>query len=236
MNNSTKDTYDSLSKAYEENVDHSSPYNTDYERPAMMNQVPEELGGLSVLDAGCSAGWYSEALVNRGAAVIGIDLSSEMVEAAKRRLGERVTIFCHDLQEKLPFEDNQFDYIVSSLTLHYIEDWQFTFREFDRVLKPNGMLLFSVHHPFMDFTRFDIEDYFQKTLLTETWEKPNITIDVSFFRRPMQHIISDTTRFFSVEELIEPRPQETMKDKKPSAYKYLMENPHFLMIKAKSRK
>ncbi|WP_404450692.1 class I SAM-dependent methyltransferase [Virgibacillus necropolis] len=236
MKKSTKDTYNDLAKAYEENVDHSSPYNTDYERPAMMNQVPEQLHGLNVLDAGCSAGWYSEALVERGATVTGIDLSTEMIAAAKRRLKDRATIVCHDLQDNLPFKANQFDFILSSLTLHYIKDWEFTFSELNRVLKPNGTLLFSVHHPFMDFTKFDIEDYFQKTLLTDTWEKPNITIDVSFYRRSLQETVTDTTKFFSVEGLIEPQPQETMKNKSPSSYKYLMENPHFLIIKAKSRK
>lgn len=235
MNKATKDTYNDLAKTYEESVDHASPYNTDYERPAMMNQIPNQLEGLKVLDAGCAAGWYSEALAERDATVTGIDLSSEMVEAANRRLKDKATVICHDLQVRLPFPDDEFDMIVSSLTLHYIKDWEFTFKEFSRVLKPEGTLLFSTHHPFMDFARFDeAEDYFEKRLLTDTWYKPNITIDVSFYRRSMQEIVATTTKFFTIDSLIEPQPLEIMKEREPDSYQYLMQNPHFLIIKAKA--
>ncbi|WP_430789640.1 class I SAM-dependent methyltransferase [Virgibacillus flavescens] len=232
---SIKETYNDLSKAYEENVDTESPYNTDYERPAMMKEIPEQLEGVKVLDAGCAAGWYCEAFVSRGADVTGIDVSSGMVEAAKRRLGVKAAIFCHDLEEALPFQNEEFDIIVSSLTLHYIKDWGPVFQEFRRVLKPGGILLFSVHHPFMDFTRFKLEDYFKKQLLTETWTKQNIKADVSFYRRSLQEIITAVSEYLTVEGLTEPQPEKVMKDKYPKKYTYLMKNPHFLIIKSRKQ-
>lgn len=236
MKNSVANTYDRLAKSYEEHVDLDSPHNTDYERPAMMNLVPESLAGLHVLDAGCAAGWYSENFINRGAHVTALDISPKMVEATERRLKGKGDVFCHDLSKSLPFQDNEFDWIVSSLTLHYLENWEHTFSEINRVLKPNGHFLFSVHHPYMDFTKFQCEDYFQTILLKDTWKKPNITIDVQFYRRPLQNILNETTRFFELEKLMEPQPVESLKDKEPKAYNYLMKNPHFLMIKAKSKK
>ena len=87
-------------------------------------------------------------------------------------MGSEATIAACDLTEALPFADEAFDYIVSSLTLHYIEDWMPTFREFQRVLKPGGSLLFSVHHPFMDVKLVERQDYFARTLLREVWNKP----------------------------------------------------------------
>ncbi len=174
----------------------------------MMTALSANLNGKKVLDAGCSAGWYSSQLLQGGAEVTGLDISPEMVKAAKLRLGEDATFLCHDLQEPLPFKDDSFDIIISSLTLHYLKGWTSTFQEFNRTLKAGGIFLFSVHHPFMDYTRHNCKDYFQTQLLSETWSKPNITIDVSFYRRSMQSIVNETTQHFSLSKLIEPQPHE----------------------------
>lgn len=236
MKQSTKQTFNQLALTYKHDINRASPFNALYERPAMMESLPETLDGKQVLDAGCSVGWYTEQLLKRGAEVRGIDVSPEMIAFAKQILGDRATFLTQDLQEPLPFDDNRFDYIVSSLTLHYLQDWEQTFKEFNRVLRPGGTLLFSVHHPFMDFTRMNAENYFKTSLLTDTWEKPTITIDVSFYRRPMQDIVNETTKVFRLDSMIEPKPKEEMKKAHESSYHYLMTNPHFLIIKASSTK
>jgi len=140
------------------------------------------------------------------------------------------------MKNNLQFEDDSFDMIISSLTLHYIKDWTYTFQEFNRILKKGGTLLFSIHHPFMDYSRHHCEDYFKIHSLTETWNKPSITIDVSFYRRPLQSILNETTQWFTLDKLIEPQPQEKMKEMKEKAYHYLMTSPHFLIVKATSKK
>ncbi|EGG36267.1 class I SAM-dependent methyltransferase [Paenibacillus sp. HGF5] len=235
--------YDKLAGDYERHVDSQSGHNAFYERPAMLGMLPKNMERMSVLDAGCAAGWYTEQLIQRGARVTAIDLSPSMIEACKRRVGSEATIVACDLTEALPFANEAFDYIVSSLTLHYIEEWLPTFREFQRVLKPGGSLIFSVHHPFMDFKHFDRQDYFARELLTEIWNKPESgPVEVAFYRRPMQEIINVTSSCFSIEEIVEPQPSLEFKDK-PEAeawmakwYDRLMTNPHFLIVKARKSK
>lgn len=60
----------------------------------------------------------------------------------------------------------------------------------------------------MDFTKFPCKNYFEKQLLVDTWTKPNITIEVSFFRRSLQDIINETTNYFVLDKMEEPRPVE----------------------------
>jgi len=196
MNNKVRETYNQLANDYEHNVDTKSLYNTEYERPAMMNLLPTDLKNKKVLDAGCAAGWYTEQLVHLGATVIATDISPKMVEATKRRIGENAEVLCLDLEDKLPFEDESFDFIVSSLVLHYAKDWNKSFNEFRRILKPNGTLLYSVHHPFMDIKLSVNGDYFSNELIIDQWRREGKLIDVPFFRRPLHMIINDTLELF----------------------------------------
>src|SRR5699024_7328634 len=142
--------YDQLASDYEHHVDTGNIYNTDYERPRMMEQLPGDMTGMKVLDAGCAAGWYTEKCVERGANVVAIDISPEMVAATKRRIEYKAEVHCLDMEDGLPFDSATFDFVISSLALHYVKDWHIVFCDFHRILKPYGKILFSVHHPTMD--------------------------------------------------------------------------------------
>lgn len=232
--------YDKLAKDYEKHVDTESGHNAYYERPAMMKLMPNDMNSLTVLDAGCAAGWYTEQFLKRGSQVTAIDLSPAMVEACKRRVGHEAKVFACDLTEPLPFKNETFNLIVSSLTLHYIDDWAPTFQEFHRILKPGGQVVFSVHHPFMDFKHFERPDYFAHELLMETWNKKESgPVEVTFYRRPLQEILNVTSAQFIIDQIIEPQPDLAFKDK-PDAmdwykrwYDRLSTNPHFLIVKAR---
>lgn len=232
MNDKVIEAYDQLANDYEHNVDTKSLFNTEYERPAMFKLLPGDLKDKRVLDAGCAAGWYTSQLVSLGASVIATDISPEMVKATKRRLGEKAEVLCCDLEKDLPFEDESFDFIVSSLVLHYIKDWSKPFSEFRRILKPNGTLLFSVHHPFMDLKLSDNGDYFSTEYIVDQWKRQGKLIDVPFYRRPLQEILNETLGYFSLERIVEPQPMKEFQLKEPDKYKKLMKNPHFFIVKA----
>ncbi|KYC35632.1 methyltransferase type 11 [Scytonema hofmannii PCC 7110] len=225
--------YEAFAEAYVSRTE-SNAYNAYYERPAMFSLLPE-VRYKRVLDAGCAGGVYAEWLVNRGADVVAIDISNKMVDLTRQRLQNRAQVYQADLNQPLTFlRSNSFDIVLSSLTLHYIQDWESVFREFHRILSPKGLLQFSTHHPFMDFLFFEKENYFATELLEDSWEgyggKP---VCVRFYRRPLSVMTSALTNTgFVMEQIIEPHPTEECKRLYPEAYERLTTKPGFLIFRA----
>jgi malonyl-CoA O-methyltransferase len=58
----------------------------------------------------------------------------------------RQRFICADA-ESLPLADNSVDFIFSNLTLQWCGDLDTTFQEFKRILRPNGLLMFSTFGP-----------------------------------------------------------------------------------------
>lgn len=56
-------------------------------RDTLLSWLPPDLSGERILDAGCGTGVFSLALAARGAQVVGVDLSEELVAAARERTG-----------------------------------------------------------------------------------------------------------------------------------------------------
>lgn len=228
--------YDSIADTYAGRID-EAPYNAFYERPAMFGAMPS-VAGARILDAGCGNGWYAEQLLSRGADVDAIDASLSMVEHARKRLAHQLTtgqgrlsIQHADLMNELPFGDARFDGIVSPLVLHYIADWRPTLREFRRVLKRDGWLLFSTHHPANEMVLFAPENYFKVEHIIDTWEWLG---KVEFYRRPLMEISSSLADAgFVIERLVEPMPTDEFRAAKPQSYGELLRNPAFLIVLAR---
>lgn len=227
------DSYEEMAEIYFTYVD-TKPYNAYYERPATISLLPE-VKGNKVLDAGCAAGWYTKWLLDKGADVVAVDFSPNMIEMTKKRVRNKAEVIRADLNNPLDFiADKTIDIVLSSLTLHYIKNWNAVMSEFNRILKDYGQLIFSVHHPFMDFTEFNKENYFLTELLEDEWNTINGKVKVEFYRRPLCDIISSVTDSgFVIDKLLEPMPTEQFKNEMPDTYDKLTKNPQFLFIRAK---
>jgi SAM-dependent methyltransferase len=231
-------SYDDIADAYAAGVD-SAPYNALYERPAMLELLPP-VSGAHVLDAGCGAGWYAAELTTRGALVTAIDSSVAMIGHARDRfastslneLARPVELRVADLEQPLSFaSEGAFDGIVSSLVLHYLRDWGPTLAEFQRILEPNGWLLFSTHHIAAEAIRLDTSRYLDIEPIEDYWRWVGT---VRYYRRPLSAIIEAITNAGpAVEKLVEPLPTDEFRKVKPDAYKRLLKRPEFLLVRAR---
>lgn len=212
------------------------PYNIYYERPATISLLPNVENKL-VLDAGCGAGWYTKWLLENRANVTAIDVSENMIKVTKKRVGDKAVIKKADLNDKLWFiEDCSFDLIISSLTLHYIKDLKSVMCEFFRVLKPGGELVFSIRHPFDDFSLIHRETYHDIELIQDEWNIQDKKVKICFYRRPLNKLISPILEVgFSIEKLLEPMPVKELKIELPELYEELMKNPTFIFFKLKKQ-
>jgi len=231
MTQHTGASYDGIAGKYAEIVD-TQPWNAYYERPAVISLLPL-LTEAKVLDAGCGSGWYAEYLLNCGATVTAFDLNTEFVALTRSRVGEKARVLQADLACPLDFAgDGEFDLALSALVLHYLRDWQPVLREFHRILKPRGTLVFSTHHPFMDWKLFNKEDYFAIELLEDDWKIGK----VSFYRRPLTVISQDLeSAGFFIERLLEPLPTDEFRRVDSEGYERLTRNPWFLCIRARKK-
>ena len=237
MENVSLDSYEKMAVDYSEYVD-NKPWNADYERPAILKLVGK-VEGETILDAGCAAGWYTKKFIDMGAdKVVGLDFSPQMIKFCNIRLKddpkEKYEFHCHDLNKKLDYlKDKRFNKVVSSLTLHYLEDWKIPLKEFNRLLIDNGELIISIHHPIADYIDFKKDNYFKRELVKDIWEMNGKDVEVEFYTRSLHEVMNSiTSAGFLIESIVEPIPTDKFKEKNRAGYEGLMKKPNFLLIKA----
>ncbi|MFC5747417.1 class I SAM-dependent methyltransferase [Actinomadura rugatobispora] len=144
---------DPLATRYTEIERVVSPYREQVEYPSLMRALGQ-VRGASALDLGCGFGPFTRLLRRQGAAqVLGVDASSEAVQAARRLerqhpIGVRYQV--HDIAA-LPLLGT-FDVITAANVLHYA-DRRETLRRMCECaftnLAPGGRLLALVANPYL---------------------------------------------------------------------------------------
>ena len=101
--------------------------------------------GKTVLDIGCRDGALT-ATYCRGNKVLGVDIDTKALEAARKNTGIETIQF--DLAGTWPIKDKQYDFVVAGEVLEHVYFPDTVIGNIARVLKPNGALLGSVPNAF----------------------------------------------------------------------------------------
>ena len=99
-----------------------------------------------VLDLGCGSGVQSFYLGNHAKEVVGIDLSERLIEIAANRCARyRHVRFQVGDACRLPFKDEQFDFIISygDVISHIVDGYEQAISEMARVARPGAMITFE---------------------------------------------------------------------------------------------
>jgi 2-polyprenyl-3-methyl-5-hydroxy-6-metoxy-1,4-benzoquinol methylase len=116
------------------------------------------LNGQEVLDVGCGHGWFSQAMFEAGAHVIGIDGSNNLLAHARSNNPD-IDFIQHELASGLPPLDRSFDRIIAYMVLMDIPEIGPLVTAVREVLKPGGRFIFTIPHPcFFNYkARYDKE-------------------------------------------------------------------------------
>ena len=115
-----------------------------------------KLNPTKILDAGSGTGWGARQLAQRypAAQVVALDIALGMLNVAREQSswwsklfsGSQQRHVCADV-EALPLVGNSMGMVWSNLALQWCNDLPATFRELHRVLKTDGLLMFSTFGP-----------------------------------------------------------------------------------------
>ena len=101
-----------------------------------------------ILDLGCGNGRHLIPFTKKGFDCYGIDFSKNMINNSKESFKKNnlKATFKQGTLTKIPFKDNNFDYIICLASFHHLnkKEQSTSLKEIKRVLKPNGKLFIAV--------------------------------------------------------------------------------------------
>jgi arsenite methyltransferase len=121
--------------------------------------IPQGIEGATVLDLGCGSGrdcYLASAIVGSKGKVIGVDMTDQMLETAKKYIDYHTKAFGYsepivefrkgiieDLKTSAGIEDKSIDCVISNCVINLSPDKERVFKEVWRILKPGGEFYFS---------------------------------------------------------------------------------------------
>lgn len=231
-------------EGYKKIREKESNANDLFEIPTLFALLPD-LKEKKVLDLGCGYGEHCMEYVKKGAKkVVGIDISEKMLEVAGRENAAPEIEYIRMPMEDIGQLEGKFDVVISSLALHYVEDFKGVVSNIYDLLQPGGFFIFSQEHPMNTchtmgdrWTRDENGKKLHVNISNYAVEKENESswfIDgIKKYHRMFSTIVNTLVESgFTIERMVEPVPDEELLKKFPE-HSDLFHKPDFLVIKVK---
>jgi ubiquinone/menaquinone biosynthesis C-methylase UbiE len=202
-----------------------------------------DLHNKRLLDLGCGFGWHCRyARQQQARSVVGVDLSEKMLTHAKATMDDPGIEYRRSAIEDIDFLANEFDVVISSLALHYVERFDLVCQKIYRCLASGGAFVLSVEHPIFtalaaqqwccgpkgDRLHWPVDDYQQEGPRHTKWMADDV---VKYHRTVATYINTLINSGFRISKLSEPEPMPEMLIEQP-VLKDDCRRPTFLLIAA----
>lgn len=189
-----------------------------------LRSILPELADKRVLDLGCGYGWHCIYAAEQGAkAVTGLDISEKMLEKAREKTEDKRIEYIRGSIEEAKFPKNSFDVVLSSLALHYVEDFASVVDHVWECLRDNGEFVFTVEHPIFtaqgsqdwhydrdgSIMHFPVDNYCYEGYREATFLGEKV---VKYHRTITTYIETLLNKGFTILHVKEPQPPEHMMD------------------------
>jgi ubiquinone/menaquinone biosynthesis C-methylase UbiE len=219
-NESTRKAYDTIAEEYHSKRQDPgrNAWNEALEVPFMERWLRDSVRGKRILDLGCGTGILTQKLGRWGAHAFGADLSPQMIAIAEREAESAGHAIPYAVAHSsaLPYGDQIFHGVASSLMLHYLEDWAPTLREVHRVTQTGGTSWATFHHPFMEVLEKEtvhqtelpqVRPYFPQSMSARRYTWQLCGVEIENFHHTLEEIfMAFTSSGWHIEELLEFKP------------------------------
>jgi len=134
----------------------------------ILDMIKDEIKNKKVLDAGCGDGVLSFMLAGMGAKVTGIDNSEDAINFAayKNRNFKNVDFLVGSVYS-IPFEDNHFDYIISTEVIEHLKYPEKMLSEIKRVWNNKGKIIIStpIRYTNIPLDKNHYQEFFEEDLI-----------------------------------------------------------------------